>query len=119
MKTFNQTDQAGNSPTTQVRSACDWHVISTPPAFIQSQDQTLHTQHMKTVNQTDQAGNSPIPGTTTTHPTYARQTAANHLHKNGFKQTCHTIEFSNNHTTHQPAKASQHAAQQPTTLNNV
>src|SRR5699024_8708453 len=123
-----------STPSKLGASAFDLHVLSTPPAFILSQDQTLHTKTMKQFNQTDQAGNSPIPGNTTT-TTRRYDNCGNHSKKMASNKlgtllssqtTTHTQQQPHKHETitRQRNKNDSHAANhtkpaQNTTLNNT
>ncbi len=80
------------------RFSFDLHVLSTPPAFVLSQDQTLRTKTIQKKPTTPQHG-QPIPTKTTNSKTKNR-------HKNK-----HTIEFTNN--THTPTKSTQHPLNTP------
>jgi hypothetical protein len=71
----------------------DLHVLSTPPAFVLSQDQTLQT---KTPTHSAGESKSEKPDKTKQqpHPDTGHQNMAKNNNKN--KTTKHTIEFSNN-----------------------
>ena len=70
----------------------DLHVLSTPPAFVLSQDQTLQT---KTPGQTRQNSNQRNLTKQTNH-TLTRGIRMRQKNNNKNKTTKHTIEFSNN-----------------------
>lgn len=66
-------------------SSFDLHVLSTPPAFVLSQDQTLHTKPCRKPKTSSQK---------TTHPTHSRT---------GKQKTRHTVHYQAiNHHTHKP-----------------
>ena len=74
-----------------VRLAC------VKPAFILSQDQTLHTKTMKQFNQ--QTRPETAQSLAPPQQSHGGMTIMATIQKiNGIKQTWHTIEFSNNHT---------------------
>src|SRR5690348_7682602 len=83
----------------------DLHVLSTPPAFVLSQDQTLQT---KTPGQTRQNSNqrksdqskTPKTGIKKTTPMTRGATEYGQKNNNKNKTTKHTIEFSNNTLEH-------------------
>jgi hypothetical protein len=83
-------------------------VLSTPPAFILSQDQTLRKKIQKKQHHTQRKTRHGIIQSmaSTIHHTGVRQTAINQS-KNWHQQTWHTIEFSNNRhitSTHQETR---------------
>ena len=83
----------------------DLHVLSTPPAFVLSQDQTLH-KSLSTLRKAQSKQNKPKTGCSKkTRP--PRQGCESRNQKNlALSQTKHTVEFSNNTRTplhrHQP-----------------
>jgi hypothetical protein len=96
-------------PGASTGSSFDLHVLSTPPAFILSQDQTLRS---KTKNETQPpppeitakaaANLKPAENQTTTHGgAQWPGKKFNQSKNNRYQQTWHTIEFSNNR--HLPA----------------
>ena len=90
----------------------DLHVLSTPPAFVLSQDQTLQT---KTPTQTvgESINQRNLTNKTKTTP-HTRGSARHGKKQQQNKTTKHTIEFSNN--THQQATLPLYsAAQAPST----
>src|SRR5579875_3775392 len=101
----------------------DLHVLSTPPAFVLSQDQTLQTkpptpQQGRQANQRNLTKKTPKPGIKKPHPHkrenkkgMAKKTTTN-------KTTKHTIEFSNN-TLEQATLPLYSAVRLPSTPANV
>jgi hypothetical protein len=94
-------------PTSEA-SSFDLHVLSTPPAFILSQDQTLRkklqTQHRHPGKRANGTALNPIKAKNTRQPPHGTRQPADNLQpkKIWYQQTWHTIEFSNNrHTRHQ------------------
>ena len=87
-----------STPTTKEgASPFDLHVLSTPPAFVLSQDQTLHTKTQKAQNDSQKTTNPTEPATTNPHrhTTHTSQpqpspTRASHKHINQ-----HTIKHPN------------------------
>jgi hypothetical protein len=70
-------------------------VLSTPPAFVLSQDQTLQTKPKKANHRkSDQSNQSQTGIKNPPHPNTGSQNAAKN--KQQTKTTKHTIEFSNN-----------------------
>jgi hypothetical protein len=89
-------------------SSFDLHVLSTPPAFILSQDQTLRkklqTQHHHPGKRANGTALNPIKAkkAPTRHPEEQRTETKSTKQNIWYQQTWHTIEFSNNrHTRHQ------------------
>ncbi len=84
-------------------SSFDLHVLSTPPAFVLSQDQTLRQKNNENIVN---------PGRKHHHPPHgggARAAANSTKQKIWYQQTWHTIEFSNNRPatgTHAPETVS-------------
>ncbi len=83
-------------------SSFDLHVLSTPPAFVLSQDQTLQTKKIqKTPNQPKKpAQENPNQKTT-------------QKQKTGIKTNKHTIEFTNNTNTKPQPKKGQNQGRKP------
>ena len=87
---------------TEINTSFDLHVLSTPPAFVLSQNQTLQTKTSQSKNQAEFNQKNPITNkrhqqtgikkTTKPHPKREKERGQ----KQQTKTTKHTIEFSNN-----------------------
>ena len=75
------------SPLTHPQGAgpFDLHVLSTPPAFVLSQDQTLQKNHYP--GDTTNPGNTSPPGTSTTQTNKTSQAHPRHTHKKHAQNT--------------------------------
>src|SRR5699024_490817 len=108
-------DVRGRLPTcySPVRHSCtpegalpfDLHVLSTPPAFVLSQDQTLH-KSLSTLRKAQSKQNKPKTGCSKKRDAHDRDVRAATKKNLALSQTKHTVEFSNNTRTplhrHQP-----------------
>jgi hypothetical protein len=100
-------------PRPKAGSSSDLHVLSTPPAFVLSQDQTLRKNLRTPRAPPGKTGTGPgtkfKPGRKTPCTPQGRRTRPSINRKNRYQQTWHTIEFSNNRSTrpnrpaHRPA----------------
>ena len=89
----------------------DLHVLSTPPAFVLSQDQTLQKNKQKT-NRQKTKKSTKQQQTTNTINNYWCSCSCSCTNKVCFIKW-HTIEFSNNTTTHNPTPKMQSRKQRP------
>ena len=84
----------------------DLHVLSTPPAFVLSQDQTLHEKHRNQTVSKQFSSQRTKPDQNPQKNTLANKNIQKLLTTNktvGIKQSLsHTIEFSKNTPNHQP-----------------
>src|SRR5699024_12375076 len=82
------------------------HVVSTPPAFVLSHDQTLH-KRLSTLRKAQSQQNNPNPGCSKKRDPHDRDVRAATKKNLALSQTKHTVEFSNNtstpHHRHEPA----------------